>query len=481
MALPINKDIALEISKKKAKEQIAKKEALNAKKLVDAARTSKTIPKPTGVIDIKSLSKTVNASLPDNQKPKGLAKLGNIITNQGIQLVASALPAAQTYASQLGIDINSNIIPNLCPSQPTINSVIIPINNLIENLNSTATFVEDINKLMQDISTGVTVVTTTSTILDALIPSLTIAADASPVAPGFLVAAIDKIDYANKKLIFKNDGTPRLPELLTGLGSVTVATSLVSFYIKQIKSILEKIIDIIKKCSPSTNILSLNSSVDTLSKQQDQSSANQDNLYKGFLLKIVEVKFNEQLNQRKSVAYNGNGIPTLETELSFTTNTQTLVEELKQIIDESGLIGDYKPEPQPPTLEQDLLPESEGNKEVRLSVVRSRISKVLNKLKNQLSLDAYLRIPPPPIPTSLNPSDLSSFIIAVYNWTKQVDQRKDGVSDSAKNTVNKNLPIVLNYVQELQYLITDIEAIEGRVSRINTTPDNQSPIVLTSI
>ena len=79
MALPINKDIALEIAKKKAREQIAKKEALNAKKLVDAARTSKTIPKPTGVIDIKSLSKTVNASLPDNQKPKGLAKLGNII------------------------------------------------------------------------------------------------------------------------------------------------------------------------------------------------------------------------------------------------------------------------------------------------------------------------------------------------------------------------------------------------------------------
>ena len=37
--------------------------------------------------------------------------------------------------------------------------------------------------------------------IDALIPSLAIAADASPVAPGFLVAAIDKIDYANKKLV----------------------------------------------------------------------------------------------------------------------------------------------------------------------------------------------------------------------------------------------------------------------------------------
>jgi hypothetical protein len=472
MALPINKDIALEIAKKKVKDQIAKKEALNAKKLIDAARNSKTIPKPTGVIDIKSLSKTVNASLPDNQKPKGLAKLGNIITNQGLQLVSAALPAAQTYASQLGIDIASDLIPDLCPSQPTIDSIIIPINNLIENLNSTATFVEDINKLMQDISTGATVVSTTSAILDALIPSLTIAADASPVAPGFLVAAIDKIDYANKKLIFKNDGTPRLPELLTGLGSVTVATSLVSFYVKQIKTVLEKIINLIKKCSPSTNILALNSSVDTLSKQQDQSSANQDNLYKGFLLKIVEVKFNNQLNQRKAVAYNGNGIPTLETELSFTTNTQVLVEELKQIIDNSGLIGDYKPEPQPPTLEQDLLPESETNKDVRLLIIKTRISKVLEKLKNQLGLNAYLRIPPPTIPTSLDLSTLSTFTISVYNWVNQVNQRKEGVSDSAKNTVNKNLPIVLNYLQELQSLITDIEVIEGRVSKVNISTSN---------
>ena len=40
MALPINKDMAQEIAKKKAKEQIAKKEALNVKKLNDNAAHS---------------------------------------------------------------------------------------------------------------------------------------------------------------------------------------------------------------------------------------------------------------------------------------------------------------------------------------------------------------------------------------------------------------------------------------------------------
>ena len=151
MALPINKDIALEIAKKKAKEQIAKKAALNVKKLADTARKSKSIPKPKGIIDIKALSQTVNASLPSNQKPKGLAKLGNIITNQGLQLVSAALPAAEAYAIKLGIDMISDKISDVCPSQSTIDSIINPINNLLENLNSTATFVEDISKLMQDI------------------------------------------------------------------------------------------------------------------------------------------------------------------------------------------------------------------------------------------------------------------------------------------------------------------------------------------
>ena len=44
MALPINKDIALEISKKKAKEQIAKKEALNVKKETEYIYVDKIVP-----------------------------------------------------------------------------------------------------------------------------------------------------------------------------------------------------------------------------------------------------------------------------------------------------------------------------------------------------------------------------------------------------------------------------------------------------
>ena len=487
MALPINKDIAQEIAKKKAKEKIAKKEALNKKKLKDTSRKSKSIPKPKGIIDVKALSQTVNASLPNDQKPKGLAKLGNIITNQGLQLVSAALPAAETYAIKLGIDMISDKIPDVCPSQSTIDSIINPINNLLENVNSTATFVEDINKLMQGISTGATVVATTSLILDALIPALTVAADSAPIAPGFLVAAVDKIDFANKKLIFKADGTPKLPEILIGIGSVTVATSLVSFYIKEIKSVLEKIIAVVKKCSPSTNILALNSSVNTLSKQQEQSSANQDNLYKGFLLKIVEVKFNEQLNQRKAIAYNGNGIPTLETELSFTTNTQTLVEELKLIIDESGLVGDYIPSAQPPQIDQDLFAEPFiGDKEVKIQILNNRIFQEQTKLNQETAkfltqnkLDAYLRIPVPKYILPITTTNYTQNDILFKSFINEVNSRYPTDPESnSKKTLDKNVPILKllfgnlrPYINNINVLLGEISFVEGKSLKVDIPLD----------
>jgi len=509
MALPINKDIAIQIAKQKAKEAIAQKAARVAMEQAKKARQSKSLPKPEGTIDIKSLAKTVKASQPDNQKPKGLAKFGKLITDNGLQLAQAALPAAKAYAVQLAIDTASENLPEICPSQTTIDSIIDPLTNLINSINNTAKLTQDINKLMQDVSTGAAVVSTTSTILNALIPGLTIAADASPLAPGFLVSAIDKIDYVNKKIIFKNDGTPRLPEIISNVGSVTIATSLVSFYLKQIKDILDKVIATIKKCSPSSTLPELNAELKTLTKQQEQSTANQDNVYKGFLLKIVEVKFNEQLNQRKAVAYNGNGIPTLETELSFTTNTQTLVNDLKRIIDESGLIGDYQATPQPPEIDQDLLPNSGlENKEVRLSVIDNRISKDQAKLDDEyqkflIQAKSFSNIVSPPnFPTSVSTSNIAivlrlfasfsnklsteiNYYYYSYNNGEQIEIYAYNPEIREKTT--KGIEELKSKIYNINSLIDSINifkgekaVIEGTAAKISLSTENSS-IVLPNI
>jgi hypothetical protein len=69
---------------------------------------------------------------------------------------------------------------------------------------------------------------------------------------------------------------------------------------------------------------------------QTQADVN-DGSYKGFIFQIEEVPFSPTVNRLKAIALNQGGIPLLETPLSFTTNRQTLIDELKLIIDRDDL------------------------------------------------------------------------------------------------------------------------------------------------
>ena len=63
----------------------------------------------------------------------------------------------------------------------------------------------------------------------------------------------------------------------------------------------------------------------------------QNTSYNGFDIKIVEVPFSSTAIRKKAVGYSQSGIALIETGLSFTTNNQTLVSELKLIIDQNNL------------------------------------------------------------------------------------------------------------------------------------------------
>lgn len=90
---------------------------------------------------------------------------------------------------------------------------------------------------------------------------------------------------------------------------------------------------------------SLNTTIDNLSIGLDNlnnqlgSLLKSNNSYKGFTFQIIEESTIAKVKRRYAIALNTTGIVSLTGELSYATDTQVLIDELKQIIDEKNLSG----------------------------------------------------------------------------------------------------------------------------------------------
>jgi len=95
---------------------------------------------------------------------------------------------------------------------------------------------------------------------------------------------------------------------------------------------------LINFCSTETDpsLTPVSDTIQQVTIRQTQANINSGS-YNGFVIKIEEVPFSPTVTRRKAVAFNQSGIALLETPLSFTTNDQTLINELKLIIDRDNL------------------------------------------------------------------------------------------------------------------------------------------------
>ena len=103
-----------------------------------------------------------------------------------------------------------------------------------------------------------------------------------------------------------------------------------------------KIDDYLTGCSIDPNNLTpLNDNLQQL--QESLNSANNINnnsTYKGFVLEIVKEAYSPTADRRKAVAKNTQGIILLSTPLTFSTDDQTLLNEIKLLIDSNNLKAD---------------------------------------------------------------------------------------------------------------------------------------------
>jgi hypothetical protein len=351
----------------------------------------------SGITDTTSLTNLVNSNLSEDLKLKGASKIGQIISDQGNKISTLMLPLALNFAKELGIDPNTLLVPDVCPSVNTLNSILPTLNNLIDDLNQTGVLITDLNKVVGSIAIGGQILQTTSETLNTLIPVLNtaIAAIPPPGLPGAIVSSVNVINKANEKILFKNDGSPQLPPINSAISSAALKFIVASSSILALTNILQSIVTLLKQCFPDVNINSVDSSVLALAesaKPKDQENSLQG--YKGFNLEIINVPFNDTLTQRKAVAKNQSGEIVLQTELSFTTDNSTLITELKNIIDQSGLTGNITQNSLTSTVPPSILSNNIDPKTVQADLLQSRIKNTTDQfIKQYNSFSRDLSLP----------------------------------------------------------------------------------------
>jgi len=288
-------------------------------------------------------STIVEQSIPEELKLKGKAKFGQRILNLGKQAIKLILPKLTSLAQEYAIgefeiakaaatspEQIEALKQQFCPAPDQLQRLIDTRNNIVGQLNSIGTKLGTLNFSiggLQDITS--TLKNLLSSVETAKLVT-SAAAKIVPIIPGAVPALLSDLETINDKVL------PLLEKNSGSINATAVPVTVVTSIINKIVNSLSQLDDLIKLCNPNSTLDSLSDTILQTANSQTQADVN-DGSYKGFTFIIEEVPFSPTVNRLKAIALNQGGIPLLETPLSFTTNRQTLIDELKLIIDRDNL------------------------------------------------------------------------------------------------------------------------------------------------
>ena len=279
-------------------------------------------------IDVEALLK----SIPDSLKPQGSAKLGNIIFDKGKVIQQLLNPIATKLLA------DATLPGGVCVPQATLDKLILERNALVGQLNSIGASLDTITKSITGLNTYFNLVVAVINAISIAKTVVSTAAKIVPIIPGAVPAALSDLEDAKNKLIFTNTGTSKLDKIQSSITTSAISVSLVNGYVLSIVNILNSLDSILTKCSPNSTFIPISKGINDSANAQKQAEATlNQTTYNGFIIEIEEVPYTPTVKRRRALGKNQQGIVLIQTELSFTTNPQTLINELKTIIDRDNL------------------------------------------------------------------------------------------------------------------------------------------------
>jgi hypothetical protein len=292
-----------------------------------------TIQKQSAQTSQKTVDSTlIQDATPEDQKPKGTSKLPLLIFSLGSQIPQIIQPSLQGLIQKY--------IPNpdICPSSITLNELISQRNNIVVSLNSIGLRVSQLGESITGISNFLNITLGVITTIDTASIIASAAAKLIPLIPGAIPAALNDAQTLIRKITFDQKGNSRLSKVQSSISNSALVISILGTYILKSKELIDQIDNYINQCNINSELEGISKDINDIASAQLQAQQTNNQItYNGFIIEIEEVPFTPTVNRRRALGKNQQGIVLIQSELSFTTDNQTLINELKLIIDRDNL------------------------------------------------------------------------------------------------------------------------------------------------
>lgn len=272
------------------------------------------------------------------------SKIPALLIKTAEKLIQQSVPTIAQIAAKTGIQNigQPNVeLPSACLFNDELQEILKFRNSIVNQINSASKIIETLSKSLDPLTTSVNTAKTSLDVAKTTVTAISTAMLVTPPAipiPGQLITGL-----SIAKDLLNGTIPPIITQATNKLNSIKGALDYVNSILSKLVNILKSIDQYLTGCGVSvTDSPSINDYATKVNQQYSELEDIPSNkeVYQEFTLEIIEEPYSPTVNRRKAVAKNTQGIILLQTPLSFTTDNQTLLNQIKLLIDSNNLKAD---------------------------------------------------------------------------------------------------------------------------------------------
>jgi len=309
---------------------------IEQQRLQEAASTA---AKSKSASEKKVDATAIEQATPDNLKAKGAAKLPQLIYILGSQVNTIIQPSINKLTTDY---VSKYQTSGVCLTPAELNRLRQQRDLIVNQLNNIGNKIEVLGTSITGLSFFLNTVLSIITTVDLASIVTSVALKTPPASalptPGVITTLLNDAQTLIRKVTFDQYGNSKLSKYQSVLAGSALILSIIGNYILTAVEALKLIDNVLQTCDPNNTLPPIVKSVQSIAdaQLQSQQTINQTT-YNGFIIEIEEVPYTPTVNRRRAIGKNQQGINLIQTELSFTTDNLTLINELKLIIDRDNL------------------------------------------------------------------------------------------------------------------------------------------------